>query len=333
MEQEIRDRFHNKTLQEAMQRYGIKETDIRPLDGFESFMYEFRRDGAAYILRLAHSRRRTVHLIQGEVDWINYLAAGGAGVARAVPSGLGNLVEALDDDRGGQFLATAFIKARGDHPRGAVWTPQFYQHHGEALGRIHALSRRYRPADPAWRRPEWDDPIMLQVETLLPPSEAVTVARHGELMGHLQALPKDDQSYGLIHQDFHTGNLYVDDQGHITAFDFDDCVYSWYIYDIAMVLFYAALFAEDSGAFTDAFMPPFLQGYRSENRLDPGWLKEMPYFLKLREIDLYAVIHRSFDVETTDDQFVVRYLRGRKERIEGDLPVIDFDFSTLARYL
>jgi Ser/Thr protein kinase RdoA (MazF antagonist) len=333
MEKEIRERFHDGILQEAMRRYGIGEGDIHLLDGFESFMYEFRGDGRDYILRLAHSRRRSEALIQGEVDWINYLAAGGAGVARAVLSRQGKLVEAVDDGRGGHFLATAFVKARGDHPRGAVWTPDFFERYGRALGLIHALTKAYEPADPAWRRPEWDDPLMMQVEALLPPSEAVVVARYQELRAHLAALPKDPEGYGLIHQDFHGGNFYVDDEGRITAFDFDDCVYGWFIYDIAMVLFYAALFAEDGRAFTETFMPPFLQGYRQENALDPAWLAEMPHFLKLREIDLYAVIHRSFDLESTQDRFVARYMPGRKERIEGEVPVIDYDFSSLARFL
>lgn len=333
MEKEIKDRFHDGILQEAMRRYRIGEGNIHLLDGFESFMYEFQQDGRDYILRLAHSRRRSVELIQGEVDWINYLAAGGAGVARAILSRQGNLVEAVDDGRGGQFLATAFVKARGDHPRGAVWTPEFYERYGRALGRIHALTRRYQPADPAWRRPDWDDPIMLQVETLLPPSEGLVVERYRELGAYLRALPKDPEGYGLIHQDFHAGNFFVDDEGRITAFDFDDCVYSWFIYDIAMVLFYSALFAEDGRAFTETFMPCFLQGYRRENALDPAWLAEMPHFLKLREIDLYAVIHRSFDLESTEDRFVAHYMPGRRERIEGEVPVIDYDFASLARYL
>jgi Ser/Thr protein kinase RdoA (MazF antagonist) len=333
MEKAIKERFHPGILQEAMGRYGIGEGDIRLLDGFESFMYEFQGDGRDYILRLAHSRRRSEALIQGEVDWINYLAAGGAGVARAVLSRQGKLVEAVDDGRGGQFLATAFGKARGDHPRGAVWTPEFYERYGEALGVIHALTKRYEPADPAWRRPEWDDPLMMQVEAQLPPSEAVVVARYRELMAHLGALPRDPEGYGLIHQDFHGGNFYVDEEGRITAFDFDDCVYGWFIYDIAMVLFYAALFAEDGRAFTEAFMPRFLEGYRRQNALDPAWLAEMPHFLKLREIDLYAVIHRSFDLESTQDRFVAHYMPGRKERIEGEVPVIDYDFPSLARFL
>lgn len=50
----------------------------------------------------------------------------------------------------------------------------------------------------------------------------------------LHALPKDADSYGLIHNDFNDGNFTVDyDNDNITAFDFDDCCYFWFMYDIA----------------------------------------------------------------------------------------------------
>jgi len=127
--------------------------------------------------------------------------------------------------------------------------------------------------------------------------------------------------------------MLVDDGGSITLFDFDDCAYSWLICDIAIVLFHATAAREDREGFTAGFMPPFLTGYSRENRLDARWLEHLPDFLKLREIDVYAVIHRSLDVENLDDWWCERFMDGRKERIERDTPVIDFDFEALARYL
>jgi hypothetical protein len=67
MEKEIRERYHDGILRAAMRRFGIAERDIRLLDGFESFMYAYTRDGRDYILRLGHSRRRSPDLIRGEV--------------------------------------------------------------------------------------------------------------------------------------------------------------------------------------------------------------------------------------------------------------------------
>jgi Ser/Thr protein kinase RdoA (MazF antagonist) len=134
----------------------------------------------------------------------------------------------------------------------------------------------------------------------------------------------------LIHQDAHGGNFFVDDAGRITLFDFDDCAYSWYANDIAIVLFYLITNRADATEVTRKFMPHFLRGYRRESRLDPIWLKEIPHFLKLREIDLYAVIHRSFDVDHLDDPWCAKFMAGRRERIERDVPYGGFDFEAVA---
>ena len=198
---------------------------------------------------------------------------------------------------------------------------------------MHALSKRYVPLNPAWQRPHWDDAIMLDVERHLPASEAVIVERFRTLMSYLEALPRDRESYGLVHFDAHGGNLFIDDTGGITLFDFDDCNYSWFANDIAIVLFYKIVNRADAAALTQEFMSYFLQGYRRENWLDPAWLKEIPHFLKLREIDLYAIIHRSFDVHNLDDPWCARYMRGRRSRIEDGIPYVDFGFESLAEYL
>ena len=149
----------------------------------------------------------------------------------------------------------------------------------------------------------------------------------------------------------------MDGNGKITLFDFDDCVYSWFINDIAIALFYISMDAEELGylntaSFTQDFMIHFLQGYRRAYRLDPYWLKEIPTFLKLREIELYAVAFRDFDIKNIEHwsiesfrqipdfdlnsgnyMWMASFMRDRKFRIEEDDPFIDFDFMTLSKYL
>jgi len=167
----------------------------------------------------------------------------------------------------------------------------------------------------------------------LPPGEEIARRRFEEIITSLQELPHDPSGYGLIHQDAHTGNLFLAEDGTITLFDFDDCCYGHYIYDIAMVLFYAVLWKPDPAAFTRDFMANFLRGYSREFKLDPAWLEVLPLFLQLREVDLYATIHRSFDVANLDDPWVAGYMRGRKERIDTGQSFLDFDFQSLAQYL
>jgi Ser/Thr protein kinase RdoA (MazF antagonist) len=326
MEDRIKKRFNQKILEQSLDRYQISLEKIQPLDGFESFIYEFEKDQGQGILRITHSIRRSPDLIRGELDWITYLEAGGASVARPIRSISGELVEVVEDGAGGSFLATAFEKAEGEHHRGR-WSEELLHHYGQVIGRLHLLSSDYQPSQTGWKRPEWDDPIMLEIEQYLPTGNKKILQIYTELRKYIQNLPQDKESYGLIHQDAHRGNFFVNESGKITLFDFDDCVYSWYINDIALVLFYTAMGEEDQSAFLSHFLAGFLPGYFSEYQLDSAWFKEIPYFLKLREIDLYAVIHRSFDVENLDDPWCAWYMDGRKERLEKKISFLDFDFE------
>ena len=334
MDPKIANLFHSEILDRALEQFNIHPDNINLLDGFESFIYEFSRPDGEFILRIGHNLRRSQALIQAEVDWINYLAAGGAGVAKAILSTNGRLVEFIPDGQGNQFMATAFVKANGRPPNDALWNERLFQNWGRLLGRIHTLTKDYVPSNPSWLRDEWDSPGNLQVEAWLPLEDQAARSHFHALLQHFQSLPKNRDSYGLIHQDAHAGNFFVDDEYKITLFDFDDCVYSWFIYDIAMVFFYGLMNHGDDPAYVQTFCRYFLDGYRKENLLAPEWLAEIPYFLKLREIDLYAQIIFSFDgIQNVDDPWCQAYMKGRKERIGAGLAFIDFDWESLAAYL
>lgn len=332
MDQFIKDRYNDTILQEAMRRYGIAHEYIQALDAFESFIYEFERGSQAYILRISHTFRRSESLVLGEVDWINYLAENGVSAAKAIHSESGKLVESIDDQQGGTFLVSAFVKAQGQAPWD-LWTPKLYESYGEMIGQIHTLSKAYQPRQAAWQRPEWDDDLFEFVERYLPESQASVIQKYKDVCQHVNTLAKDRDAYGLTHQDAHGNNFFVDEAGQITLFDFDECAYNWFINEIAIVLFYIVQDADDWPAFTREFMTHFLRGYVRACPLAFAWLKEIPNFLKIREIELYAIMYRDFDVENIEDEWCARFMHNRKSRIENDVPFIDFDFVSLAAQL
>lgn len=54
------------------------------------------------------------------------------------------------------------------------------------------------------------------------------------LLGELRALPRTPDGSGMIDADFNDGNFTVDDAtGDLTVFDFDDCYYGWFAYELA----------------------------------------------------------------------------------------------------
>lgn len=330
MDQFIRNRYTPDILAEALRRYDIAPGDVGQGEGFESFIYRFSRDGGRFILRITHTYRRTPELIHGEVDWINYLAAGGAGVARAVASARGELVEEIDDGAGGRFLATAFVHAPGRHPWEVAWSPAMMETYGRLIGRMHALTKSYEPADPAWRRRAWPGDSTDEIERILAPVDPEVLDIYRALEERVNRLPQDRDGYGLIHFDAHEGNFYVDDDGQITLFDFDDCAYNWFANDIAMVLFYKVANTDDPPAVAAGFLPHFLRGYATENTLDPAWAALIPDFMKMREIDLYAIIMRSHGVGPEDaaqipHSWTRHFMTGRRARIAAGTPFLDYE--------
>lgn len=327
MEEKIRNRFNEQILTKARQRYGIHPEKIEELGGFESFIYGYEKNGTKYVLRLGHSLRRTPDLIRGEVDWINYLARGGAGVAQAVNSEAGNLVELLPDGQGEQFLGTAFAWAEG----GAVWqmggwTEPFMLNYGRLIGKMHALTKVYQLPNADWKRPQWDDPIMTDTTSALPQLDPDVMALVEKNLATLRSLPTPPEAFGLIHQDAHTGNLFVAEDGRITLFDFDDCVYGHFAYDIAMVIFYAITNHPTPETFCHQFWPLFWRGYSEENQLDPAWLDHLHPFMKLREMDLYGVIRRDVP-DYSGDGWIGGFMNERREKILAERPYLDFNFT------
>ncbi|HKJ26954.1 MAG TPA: phosphotransferase, partial [Anaerolineales bacterium] len=326
-------RFNTEVLEEFTKRYNIPSTTLKEVGGFESFIYEYKDNGQAYILRITHSGRRSQAMILGEVDWINYLVEGGAGASQVINSKDGALVELVQDGHGEYFISTVFEKAPGVPPDDFGWSDALFKTIGKTVGKLHSLTKAYIPKNAKAYRPQWDDPIILANETWLPEGEGHIFQKYQEIIEFCHTLPQIREEYGLVHFDIHSGNFFVDEDSSIHLFDFDDCHYSWFANDIAIALFYRISGAKRKTAFIDNFMKHFISGYQTENNFRAEWLDLIPMFLKQREIDLYAVVHRSFDMATTDNKWALRYMDGRREKIENDVPFVKFDFRRLEKYL
>lgn len=325
MEQAIRSRFNDEVYRELLRRHRIEENSIRPLGGFESFVYQFVRENKEYILRISHTGlRRSKGQIAAEVDFINYLAEHGVPAARAVPSPAGNLLEAaVDTDP--DFVAVAFEKAPGGPPPREIWTPGFFARYGQVMGKMHRLTMDYVPSDKDNRRPDGMEDLEGFAERFLPPSETEVMEKWNRLLAYMEKLPRDQDAYGLIHQDLHGGNFFVDADGNITVFDFDDCQYFWFAHDIAMALFYVVphhCVEKEDQENARQFLEHFLQGYRSEYELKKKWILEIPTFLSLREMDLYIAIHRSMDLDHLTP-WCASFMENRREKILQGIPYVD----------
>jgi Ser/Thr protein kinase RdoA (MazF antagonist) len=338
MEIAVVQEFNDEIVNEAAARYGIDKEKLKLISDFENYIYEYEKDDQYYILRFTHSSHRTENLVNGELDWIFYLHKNGANVCNPVFSNNNKLVERIDA-KNSYFLATAFEKAPGEPPRrnnAALWNSSLFEKWGQTVGKMHALTKNYKPSDEYPKRFELqEDDLYQNGESYIKVYGDGLVQKHRDLMKWYRSLPVSNDSYGLVQTDVHQGNFFVKDN-NITVFDFDDCAYTWFMNDIAIVLFYATWrlpYDEKTRTqFAKSFLEHFLRGYKLENSLDPSWLKTIPSFLKLREIIVFTVFNKKFDLENLNvNQKAL--LDDMRHKIENDIPFLNIDFNSFSDLL
>ncbi|MBN2147181.1 MAG: phosphotransferase [Anaerolineales bacterium] len=326
-------------LDTACRLYGTSGDSLSKFDDYEgcaNLVYQYQRQGQPLVLRISYRPDRSVELIQAELHFVNYLADNGVRLSRPVPSQNGNLIEVIPA-AGIPFIAVSFVKGRGmrmpdnDYRyREGVPMQEYFQNWGQVLGQMHHLSKTYQPLNESVRRPEWH---AWEYYRGFPYGEQLPSIqkKYDQLIAELHALPRDVDSYGLIHNDFNDGNFTVDyDNGDITVFDFDDSCYFWFIYDLACAweggigwVMYRPL--AERRAFMDRYMEQVLTGYTRHNTLNDAWLARLPLFLRL--IQMQELMHYAQYLDEPDEQLQAR-LRYKIRCIEQGIPFMGF-FDTI----
>ncbi len=85
----------------------------------------------------------------------------------------------------------------------------------------------------------------------------------------------------------------------------------------------------DPQQFGGRFLENILIGYRRQNPIDPSWVGRLPLFLKLVEIGVYRMLAAAYDPATADE-WVGKFMPGRREKIEQGLAYVELDFMDIA---
>jgi Ser/Thr protein kinase RdoA (MazF antagonist) len=330
MQKGIRALLANKILNESAEKFGYDTNALTDLRGFQNFVYKASRDTMSCILRIAHSSHRTLSLSEAELDWIMYLHHHGVSAAAPIRSHAGKYVNKVDceDD---YFVTTAFEEASGFKPHYTAYMEDqdLIRKLGRLTGKIHALTKKYRISAGISKRYDWhENNYLTKFDDFVPDSYAYLLEKMRMFLSGLLSLPKDADSYGLVHGDIHLNNFHVHDDD-ITLFDFDECEYNWFAADVAYPLFYATPLPSDGeeqrNRAAQRFYDHFMEGYSQENTLDPSWLQRIPLFLRLREILVLSGAFRSLDLNNLHP-WSKEMLVTTTRNIEYDQPFLDIRF-------
>ncbi|HSG43323.1 MAG TPA: phosphotransferase [Anaerolineales bacterium] len=330
--------FDNEVLAIAAERFGTQSGKLKMIPGYEgaaNLVYEYEIDNKPLILRISFTTERTHEQILAELHFVNYLYENGVNVSKPIPSQNGNLVETIQVP-GISFQMVTFTKGKGMRVpdngyryRTDAPIEEYYRNWGQILGQMHALAKSYHPESAVRKRPEWFDlhKSRLALVTQLPDRLHRVQKQIRILLDELNSLPRDKNSFGLIHGDFNDGNFTVDfTNGNITVFDFDDSCYFWFMYEIASAweggigrTMFRGL--SERKSFMKHYMEQVMEGYSHENSLSEEWMEKLPLFIKLIQVD--ELLHNAQCLDKLDDALQDK-LNYKIKCIENDIPYMGF---------
>ncbi|PLX20095.1 MAG: hypothetical protein C0601_00170 [Candidatus Muiribacterium halophilum] len=305
MERFIYDIFNDDILDHFIHAFNIEKESVKELDGYENFVYEVKINGKEHILRVGHSSHRDKKQVNGELLFIDHLHKNKVSVANPIFSKNNNLVETCEATNG-YFIGSVFNKALGSHlERGKKIPFNIVRQWGKTIGRSHSSSRKIKNIE----RYHWYEEYGYW-EKYVEKVPKIISEKYFECIEKVKNIKTDH--YGLVHADAHHGNFFVNN-GKITLFDFDDCVYSHFINDIAIVFYYA--FKKNENGLVDvdkcySFIKEFMKGYLSENQISKEEFDNINLFLELRDVFLYIVFKATIKPEE------MNWLNGFLDQVE-----------------
>ena len=117
----------------------------------------------------------------------------------------------------------------------------------------------------------------------------------------LESFGKGTRKYGLIHSDLHLSNI-ITDGNILKVIDFDDCGYSWYLYDLGCSL------VEYSDGLEE-LIQAWIVGYEKIKTLTIEEKAELPTFILMRRIVRLAWLSSHSDSDTAksvDDNYLAK---------------------------
>lgn len=275
-------------LRALLPGYGLPaEAPLRLLNLSENATFLAGEGPDALILRLHRAGYHTNAEIASELAWLGALQGEpGLRCVRPVPARDGGLIQ-----RAGAQAVVAFAPIAGREPRPGDDLAPWFGELGAITARLHRHARGWaRPA--GFSRKRWD------VETILGPRPhwgdwRAAPGCDGEVRALLQRLSDDLTTrlgaygtgaavFGLVHADLRLANLLIDEAG-LWAIDFDDCGFSWWIYDFAA----AVSFIETDPRLPD-LAESWVSGYARVMPLPAGDIAMLPVMVMLRRLLLTA---------------------------------------------
>ena len=295
---ELMQELCNETiLLKVAKQFDKNSRSIEFLTECRNIIYKVHCLDRFIVLRLVDQKRRCKKQIESELDFQIYLSSNGANVVRPLFTVSGESCIPLEMNNCNYWIS-AFEYAEGknwyDRTDGSEKVLQII---GQELGKIHRLSKEYRPQNVIKRRLWCEQQELIKASELFKNYDIALYEAFIEFIQKMDSLGKSKDTFGLTHGDYLMSN-YLIDNNRLTIIDFDECEYSWYVMDLAICI-RCYLIGDDpksiSQKIEEAEMIHYnlLLGYKSENIVTEEMVFGLNRFIKIRDfIELSQLLER-----------------------------------------
>ena len=182
---------------------------------------------------------------ESEVAWVAALASSDyVRVPRGIATVDGTYVAVIVDDQGGRWSCVSYSYVEGSILEDFTDPVPFYREIGRTTAHLHDHAGSWAPP-PGFRRHSWSTADMVgptcrwgrwQDVRFTAAERRLLESAERSALATVADAPRTPADWGLIHADLRPSNIMIDDDGTLTVIDFDDCGYSWYLYDFASAL-------------------------------------------------------------------------------------------------
>ena len=285
---------------EALRRYDVDQpAAIELTRRGENSTYRLDAPRGTFALRVHRPGYRTPEMIRSELAWMEALSSTGISTPTAVRAIDGSVVTTVDTATGDRQVSV--LTWESGEPLGDSNDLDQWRELGRLMAEVRVHGETWERPEwfvrPSWdaegmvgAAPHWGDPIELGLWT----DDMLQLLRaaRSRVRERLAAFGTSPDRYGLVHADLAFANVLMRPDAAPVLIDFDDCGWSWYLWELAVAL---APFDGTEGY--DARRDAIVDGYRSRWPLSDEDLVELPTFVMARRLVTLGWVFTHADTE------------------------------------
>jgi Ser/Thr protein kinase RdoA (MazF antagonist) len=287
---------------------------MKDLNGFHNQVFLCQHDQQLVTVRITPVNvRRTFNQLNAEIQFLDMCQSGLNTIEPYTIKG-----SSIHQIEGYFYVFFKYIE--GDMWYECEHDDETYFMAGKNLGYLHQVSQKV----PKLNRASYVEHPDVELARAL---DDVCVNALEDVLDKMNKWDKGGQDYGIIHGDYLFSNM-VYSETVLSVIDFDDIEYNFYLYDIAVYLFYYLLGGNPGHIDIEPnieLFKAFMKGYRSVQKTVHLEFSHLQTLFKLREIKLYATIMQS----TQRGDWQTAYLKKAKDDFKHNREFVDIDYVAL----